>query len=162
MQTYRNFQKEFAASRPYEGVAIEKALAHFNKGSAPHEPFQVTGRPNDSNYKLLIFDAELGNGQELMRIEVKTDHKSSQTGNFFIEYFQYGKPSGISITDADYYVINDTVDYYMISVGRIHRIIQRYEELGKLRKCEFPSPDGLITKGYIFKKTVLIRFATML
>ena len=161
MQTYRNFQKEFAASRPYEDIAIEKALAHFNKGGAD-PPFQVTRRPTDKNYKLLKFDAELGNGQELIRIEVKTDHRSSHTGNFFIEYFQYGKPSGISITDADYYVINDTVDYYMISVGRIHRIIQRYKELGKLRKREFPSPDGLITQGYIFKKTVLTRFATVL
>ena len=50
----------------------------------------------------------------------------------------------------------------MISVGRIHRIIKRYGELGKLSIRQFPSTDGLITKGYVFKKTVLTRFATVI
>jgi hypothetical protein len=91
METYGNFKKQFAASQPYEDIAIEKALAHFNEGSAD-KPFQITKRPDDTNYKALKLDAEVSNGDEVIKIEVKTDFKSNQTGDFFIEYFQYGKP----------------------------------------------------------------------
>jgi hypothetical protein len=50
----------------------------------------------------------------------------------------------------------------MISVGKINRIIRRYDEVGKLKRIEFKNGDGLITEGYVFKKTVLLKFATVL
>jgi len=38
------------------------------------------------------------------KIEVKYDRIAHETGNVFIEYVSRGKPSGISTTDADYWV----------------------------------------------------------
>jgi len=160
METHRNFKRQLAASRPYEDLAIEKALAHFNREAG--EPYSVSRRQDSSNYKTFVSDAEISNGENAIKLEVKTDFRSRDTGNFFIEYCQYGKPSGIAITDADYYIINDTVDYSLISVAKINRIIKRYDEVGKLRRVEFKNSDGLITKGYVFKKAVLVRFATAL
>ena len=40
--------------------------------------------------------------------EVKTDYRTAETGNFYIEFTQYNgneyKPSGIDITEADFWV----------------------------------------------------------
>lgn len=36
-------------------------------------------------------------------IEHKRDYKCQQTGNLFVEYRQHGRPSGISISTAEYW-----------------------------------------------------------
>jgi uncharacterized protein YuzE len=38
------------------------------------------------------------------KVEVKMDTMAHVTGNVFIEYSSRGKPSGIAVTDADYYL----------------------------------------------------------
>ncbi len=146
MQTYRNFLRDFEANMQFEDASIDKAIDYFNKNN-DGKPYRVLRRPDETNYRALKFDAEITNSDNTIKLEVKTDHKSVATGNFFIEYAAYGKPSGIAITDADYYIINDTVDYFMISVSRLFRIIKRYDELCKLRRVEFKNSDGLVTKG---------------
>lgn len=59
------------------------------------------------------FDLEFGqiNGEtwfhELVtnkKIEVKSDRKTVDTGNVYIEYWSRGKPSGISTSQSDFYV----------------------------------------------------------
>tara|TARA_R100000329_G_scaffold66881_1_gene58770 strand:+ start:4425 stop:4883 length:459 start_codon:yes stop_codon:yes gene_type:complete len=50
-----------------------------------------------------------------MKVELKTDKKSNHTGNFVIETYHYGKPSGITTTTADFWVFNDGRYYYWIS-----------------------------------------------
>ena len=161
MSEYQNFLKLLAENMPFENRAIEKTVEHFTT-NCPDKPFKVLRRPDSTNSNLLKFDAEIGDGDQIIKVEVKTDHKSRQTGNFFIEYFGYGKPLGIAITEADYYVINDTVNYYLITVSRLLRIIKRYAEVGKLKRVQFSSSSGCVTKVYIFKKTVLLKFATVI
>ena len=161
MDNNAEFRKQLEDNRPYEDIAIQKAIKHFDKES-PDEPLKLLRRPDDANYNLWKFDGEIGNGSKLTKLEVKTDHKSVATGNLFIEYFGYGKPSGIAITEADYYIINDTVDYYMISVARLFRIIERYDEVGKLKRVECKSTSKHVTKGYIVRKAVVLKFATLL
>ena len=161
MSEYQNFLKLLAENMPFEDTAIEKALEHFTMLNTD-KPFKVLCRPDSTNYNVLKFDAEIGNGEQTIRVEVKTDHRSTETGNFFIEYSGYGKPTGIAITDAHYYVINDTMNYYLISVHKLLAIIKRYDEVGKLKRVQFSSSDGHVTKGYIFKKAVLLKFATVI
>lgn len=38
------------------------------------------------------------------KIEVKTDTKAHETGNLFVEVYSRGKPSGISTTEANYWI----------------------------------------------------------
>jgi len=38
-------------------------------------------------------------------VEVKLDFGTYRTGNFYIEYASRGKPSGVSTTEADYWVL---------------------------------------------------------
>ena len=53
--------------------------------------------------------------------EVKSDRHTTRTGNLCIEYEHTNKPSGISITKADYWfyfaVAGDTYTVYKIPVG---------------------------------------------
>ena len=161
MTDYKNFLKLLTDNMPFENTAIDKTVEHFTMLNTD-KPFKVLCRPDSTNYNVLKFDAEIGNGEQTIRVEVKTDHRSRQTGNFFIEYSGYGKPSGLAITEADYYIINDTMNYYLITVSRLLRIIKRYDEVGKLKRVQFSSPDGHVTKGYIFKKAVLPKFATVI
>jgi len=53
-----------------------------------------------------------------IKYEVKCDKSSNKTGNFYIELLTYNnKPSGISTTKSDYYIITNTINYYMISTS---------------------------------------------
>jgi hypothetical protein len=161
MSEYQNFLKLLTDNMPFEDKGIAKAVEHFTRLN-PSKPFKVLRRPDSTNYNVLKYDAEIGDGKKIIRVEIKTDHRSSETGNFFIEYSGYGKPTGIAITDAHYYVINDTVNYYMISVRRLLALIKRCAETGKLRRVQMCSPNGHVTKGYIFKKAVLLKFAMVI
>ena len=51
---------------------------------------------NHKEYDILIPSQDL-------RIEVKTDLLSQDTGNLAIEYESYGKPSGINVTTAEFW-----------------------------------------------------------
>tara|TARA_Y100000361_G_scaffold150813_1_gene167088 strand:- start:1378 stop:1806 length:429 start_codon:yes stop_codon:yes gene_type:complete len=40
-----------------------------------------------------------------MKVEIKADWKSNETGNIIIELFMFGQPSGLFSTEADFWVI---------------------------------------------------------
>ncbi len=57
-------------------------------------------------YDLAIGQAEeiwLGNLLKGKKLEIKRDFVAGRTGNIFVEYESYGKPSGIKTTQADYW-----------------------------------------------------------
>ena len=187
------FLRLYAENKPYEDLATQKALSYFNrllapplrrrspypaglgpeapeaKGASPsptgeEKPYEITEVQETENYKTTNYDAKLSNGETDIKIEVKTDHRSRVTGNFFIEFSQYGKASGVATTEADYYVINDTVDYYLISVQDIGEILQVMDEEDTLKVISVRSPHckNMVTKGWLMKKSDVLKFATVL
>jgi len=60
-----------------------------------------------------------------LKYEVKTDEMSIKTNNFFIEFGGYDKPSGIAITEAEFYIINDTSIYYLIDVCLLKQLVKK-------------------------------------
>jgi hypothetical protein len=78
--------------------------------------------------------------------EVKADHLVEKTNNFFIEFFGYKKPSGISISLSNFYIITNTKNYYLISTEKLKKLCENCAQ----RK----TPSG--TYGYILKKNILI------
>ncbi|CAB4155812.1 hypothetical protein UFOVP660_26 [uncultured Caudovirales phage] len=114
-------------------------------------------------YQLSDFDKDLRTGQlaedeleslfrEKGRIEVKTDFQWQRTGNVYIEHTQWTrsggwKPSGISITKADYWA-------FVLPKGQNTPIIKLYPL--KLLKAICPSLKDIEmniqpnpTKGYL-------------
>ena len=77
------------------------------------------------------------------KYEVKTEPSSLKTCNYFVEFFAYGKPSGISVTKAHFYIFSNTTDYYMITVDELKALVKEH---GILRKTR----DGL-TSGHLLR-----------
>ena len=85
--------------------------------------------------------------------EVKADHRAIQTSNFFIEYLGYNKPSGLSTTKADYYILSDTKYYFMIRTDVLKLLCKG--------KYSAKTPDNssigfLISRYDIIKNSVII------
>ena len=103
-----NFYKNLKKFQPFEEEAA-KRIENLNK-------VKVLNYCNDNKYDFLTSDN--------LKYEVKTEPASLKTGNFFIEFEGYKKPSGISTTEADYYIINDTLTYYLISVSKLKLLVK--------------------------------------
>ena len=155
-----NFNRLYAECKPYEDAGLEKSLNYFNSLN-PTKPYSITQVQDKANYNTMLYDGKLSNGEEEIKIEVKTDRKSKLTGNFFIEYSQYGKKSGIHRTEADYWVINDTENYWLISIGVIQQTLRQLNRNGSLKTAQNIT-HGYVTKGYIIKKHILLPLSVTL
>lgn len=103
-----SFYKNLKKFQPYEEEAA-KRIEKINN-------VKVLNYCNDNKYDFLTSDN--------IKYEVKTEPASLKTNNFFIEFEGYGKPSGINTTEANYYIINDTITYYLISVDKLKLLIE--------------------------------------
>lgn len=111
------------------------------------------------------FDLEFGvlNGEtwfhELVtnkKIEVKSDRKTIETGNVYIEYWSRGKPSGISTSQADYYVYKIGEDIaFIISNEQLKKKLKQLVEQGKARK-DVKGGDNNTSLGILCKLKDLI------
>ena len=61
-----------------------------------------------------------------LKFEVETDVRSLKTDNFFIEFNDYGKPSGITITKSNFYILSDTIIYYLIETNKLKTLIENF------------------------------------
>jgi hypothetical protein len=74
------------------------------------------------------------------KIELKTETwQWEQTGNICIEYRQNGQPSGIAVTEADYWVHelrrdDETLCYLMFPVDRLKELARRAYAEGRYRE----------------------------
>ncbi len=68
-------------------------------------------------------------------IEVKRDYVVSTTGNLAVEYFNHGKPSGISVTEAEWWGFLLDGDEFqgevavLIKTSRLRKIIDKCKEI---------------------------------
>ena len=93
------------------------------------------------------------------RIEVKYDKMSIQTGNYAIEIEYGGKDSGLMTTEADYWIIFDSIAYLMIEPQRIIECILKnklvYTHLQGLG-------DSKDKKVFLIKKQLLFKFGKII
>ena len=92
---------------------------------------------------------------DMLKFEVKTDVMSLKTNNIFIEFFGYGKPSGISISQSNYYIICDTINYYMIETKILKTFVENntYKVVSTGNKSTF---GYLINKSFIISHSIKI------
>ena len=83
-----------------------------------------------------------------LSFEVKYDRASTMYNNFFIEYIGYNKLSGISVTQANYYIITDAENYYLIETLKLKELCNAH---GK-----FKTTKNKTTQGYIINKNIVI------
>ena len=67
---------------------------------------------DDYKYDIKFIDLNL-------TFEVKNDNQMNKTGNIAIEFKYNNKKSGILISEAKYYIVNDKINYYMIETNKL-------------------------------------------
>ena len=83
-------------------------------------------------------------------IEVKYDKQAHITGNVFVEYESRNKPSGISITEADYYCFVIVENLHLIKTELLK------EKLKKYWKNQILGGDSNTSKGILLPVNELI------
>lgn len=89
-------------------------------------------------------------------VEVKSDQKSKYTNNIVIEIEFAGKPSALSTTKADFWVIYDGYNYKWFTPQRIHQCIKDNNQ--KLVSFK-GNGDEQSKKAYLIKKELLYKYA---
>lgn len=123
---------------------------------------------NDGRFDLklsqaLIDEKRLGDifrHAKIERIELKTEYSRwEETGNLAIEFARDGKPSGIAVTEADYWVqelVKEgfSIGYFMFPVARLK---EKCRELRRQRRFSLRGGDGGRTSNILLEISELIR-----
>ena len=136
MDSFYNKLKEF---QPYEIKAAKFIEAKYRT--------KIVKYCNDNRYDFKTEDK--------MKYEVKTEPTSLITGNFFIEFYGYNKPSGITVSKSNYYIINDTIKYYLIPTNKLREIIE-------MNTFKIVSTKDKMTYGYLINKKIIVEQSIIL
>lgn len=136
---YKQFQIDLSIGQKFEVIAQDRIIEYYEN------KLKVIETCNDHRY-----DFRLSNN---LTYEVKYERSSFKTGNIFMEYIAFQKPSGIDRTQADYYIfvlpINDTDNQFvLVCVDVIKQLIENKEYTRK--------HSDKYKSGYIFSKFVII------
>ena len=129
--SYEFFKENLKKFQPFEeeaGKLIEK-----------HKNVTILSYNNNNEYDFITSDN--------IKYEVKAEPMSLKTNNYFIEYHGYGKQSGINATKAEYYIITNTINYYLIETSKLKELTEIH---GKIRTTK-----DKLTYGYIIKCNII-------
>ena len=86
--------------------------------------------------------------QGSIKVEVKSDKMAHETGRIYIEVYSRGKPSGISTTQADYWIYRiDAKDTaVIIPVSRLRELVRRNFEYSRkfVKGGDNDTSDGVL------------------
>lgn len=80
------------------------------------------------------------------KIEIKADSMAHLTGNLFIEVYYRNKPSGISTTEADYWLFKfETGTAIVISTERLKQLVKKFFSINGFKE----GGDDNMSKGVL-------------
>lgn len=93
---------------------------------------------------------------DVVTIEIKEDFKCEETGNIGLEYHCRGKPSGISVSKADYYLYkahepSGDKNMYTIETSKLKKMVKNKFYFRKV----IGGDAGSNSKNYLFKLGVI-------
>ena len=134
-----HFEKSLYIGKSVEDIVCEKIKRKYPKAYVIQEYCK--------GYDIYVPEKD-------MKIEVKQDKKSNYSGNFVVETEFNGKPSGISTTEADYWVFYDGKCFIWITPDRLAQATK------PLRQVTFTGRgDDKPKKAYLVKKESIMSFA---
>jgi hypothetical protein len=137
---YKQFMMDLKAHLCFEEEAARRVQNYFHLKEIPLLNGDV------KNFKYYDFTDENGK-----TYEVKTDRRSRDTGNYFVEVMNRCKPSGLSISKSNYYVITDTREYMMIETN----VLKVYIETQKPRQITINGSVGYLVNVIDLKKYMI-------
>ncbi len=136
-----NFYELLKLGQEHENEAIKRIIKLNN--------CSIVMVQDANNYKKMRYDFLTSDG---LKYEVKADFLSDKTGNCFIEFLDGRKElSGITISDANFYIIYTHQIYLLIPIEKLKELTL-YKDIKRAK-------DG--TKGYIINWE-LIRDASII
>lgn len=109
---------------------------------------------NDYRYDLKVYRK----GGGCWTIEVKHDMTQARTGNIGVEFESRKKPSGINMSEADYWCFALADGFYLIETGKLKWLIKQ----PAWHKIGVGGDAGSDTKMYLFKDWALKRYMSKL
>ena len=133
--SYNQFLTDLHNNMMYENIAADKICVKNH--------VTILNTCNDYRYDFKTDDN--------ITYEIKSDKMSNITNNYFIEFLgRNEKPSGISITQEDYYINTNTIDYYLIKTTKLKKLCAN-QQVNTLRD---KSSSGFILSCLLVIKTV--------
>lgn len=121
---FNNFKQDLAQSE----IGVNKLVAHLkSKGVTDVELCDT------KEYDVAYTTAN----NKRITLEVKEDFRYTQTGNVAIEYEQRGKPTGISVSSADYYVYKLSENFYSIKCSTLKENLKQSVKTKETKKKTF-------------------------
>jgi len=144
LKTYYNeqFKPKLDIGLFWEHQAQKRIIKYYNNN------YKLKNECKNNNY-----DFELTNNT---KYEIKADVKAVKTNNIFIEFLQFGKPSGIQTTKADNYIIiipNKIETYILIDVLELEFLISTIQYKFIIQPTQYNN----YTAGYIFDTEIIIK-----
>ena len=133
-KVYRSFKECLALGQEYELLALEK-IKKLNM-------VEVKQTQTKDNFKIMFHDFET---MDDLKYEVKADFASETTGNFFCEYAIMDKPSGLLISDADYYIIVSCGIFHLIEI----EVLKKLKLVARIAKTRYGSEGFIISMNDI-------------
>jgi hypothetical protein len=134
------FQSDLKIGKIYENIILEQIQKKYPKS------YIQKGYCKD--WDIYIPELQMG-------IEVKSDKKSIHTGNIVIEIEFNNRPSALSTTKANWWVIYDGIEYNWFMVNNIKKCIT--ENNLKYKKF-IGRGDTKEKKAYLIKKEILYKY----
>jgi hypothetical protein len=138
--------------RTQGSVIFEKEL-HIGK-EVEHEVCQYFQRKYHQTY---VIEGKYSGGdiyipEVNLLVEVKYDIMSDQTGNYCFEIAHNGNPSGLAVTQSNWWVQVDSREYCLIPTETLKMLIREW----RLRAVELISSDNFHKTAYLIKKERLL------
>ena len=137
--SYQNFLKQLEIGQHYEKIAIEKIQQLY-------DGITSIDACNDNRFDFVIQPQNLS-------FEVKYDKLAIKTGHFFIEFYGYGKPTGLTTTQAIFYILTDGKYFFQISVEKLRQLV-----LG----CMVEKTQDNSTSGFLLNRFVLVKNSSII
>ena len=138
------FSRDLKAGQIYEEIVLKKIQNKY--------PLAYKQEGYCKDWDIYVPELSIG-------VEVKSDQKSQYTGNIVIEIEFNGKPSALSTTKAQYWVIFDGNNYAWYKVGDIRRCIKE----NNLFPAQFVGKgDSKMKTAYLIKKGLLLKYSSMI
>lgn len=138
---YQQFMIDLKKHMCFEEEAARRVQVYFNLVEIP---FLNT---DAKKYKYYDFTDECGR-----TFEVKTDRRSRDTGNYFVEVANRGKASGLAVSTSNYYVITDTREYMLIETD----VLKMYIQTRKPRQITINGSLGYLVSTEDLKKHMIV------
>ncbi len=136
---YGKFQQQLKQGHKYE----LEALKYLDYDRYEHDT------KYRKEYDLIIYKDGVP-----IKIEVKSDRQASKTGNLAIEYECSRQPSGLSVTEADYWiyfiVFEDYEECYSIPIDDLKTIVKSCNKVS--------GGDGMRSRLYLLNKNRIKKY----